>query len=250
MRSLIALVVLVLAGISDHVDGYLARRWDQVTRLGQLLDPAADRLYVTVALLVPLVRQLSAVAPQVRIEIVTPDEHADAMLDRGLVDIIITPAEFIESDHPTELLFEEEHVVACCASNPIMKRGRVSEPDFMRAGHVGVTMGNTRTLTFGDRQLETMGKRRNIEIVASSFTAVPWLLIGTARLAVMHARLAHAMKGHFEMAYGPLPFDFPVMREMLQIHRARTGDGGLGWLRNQLKAAALQNPIHKINRRT
>ncbi len=46
-----ALVVLLLAGASDYVDGTLARRWGQVSRLGQLLDPAADRLYVTVALL-------------------------------------------------------------------------------------------------------------------------------------------------------------------------------------------------------
>jgi len=46
-----ALVVLLLAGVSDYVDGLLARRWDQVSRLGQLLDPAADRLYVTAALL-------------------------------------------------------------------------------------------------------------------------------------------------------------------------------------------------------
>jgi len=50
-RDAAALVVLLLAGLSDYVDGVLARRWDQVTRLGQLLDPAADRLYVTVALL-------------------------------------------------------------------------------------------------------------------------------------------------------------------------------------------------------
>lgn len=46
-----ALAVLLLAGASDYLDGVLARRWDQVTRLGQLLDPAADRLYVGVALL-------------------------------------------------------------------------------------------------------------------------------------------------------------------------------------------------------
>jgi cardiolipin synthase len=50
-RDLAALVVLLLAGVSDYVDGLLARRWNQVTRLGQLLDPAADRLYVTAALL-------------------------------------------------------------------------------------------------------------------------------------------------------------------------------------------------------
>ncbi len=47
----LALGVLLVAGISDYLDGVLARRWQQVTRLGQLLDPAADRLYVGVALL-------------------------------------------------------------------------------------------------------------------------------------------------------------------------------------------------------
>jgi cardiolipin synthase (CMP-forming) len=40
------LVVLAASSASDFLDGHLARRWDQVTRLGQLLDPAADRLYV------------------------------------------------------------------------------------------------------------------------------------------------------------------------------------------------------------
>jgi len=46
-----ALLVLVVASTSDFLDGFLARRFDQVTRLGQLLDPAADRLYIFAALL-------------------------------------------------------------------------------------------------------------------------------------------------------------------------------------------------------
>jgi cardiolipin synthase len=41
-----ALVVLACAGAPDYLDGLLARRWNQVSRLGQLLDPAADRLYI------------------------------------------------------------------------------------------------------------------------------------------------------------------------------------------------------------
>jgi cardiolipin synthase len=41
-----AILVLMLSGISDYLDGKLARRWGQVSRLGQILDPAADRLYV------------------------------------------------------------------------------------------------------------------------------------------------------------------------------------------------------------
>lgn len=42
----VALLVLVGATLTDFLDGWIARRYDQVTRLGQLLDPAADRLFV------------------------------------------------------------------------------------------------------------------------------------------------------------------------------------------------------------
>ena len=46
-----ALIVLVAASVTDLLDGFLARRFNQVTRLGQLLDPAADRLYIFAALI-------------------------------------------------------------------------------------------------------------------------------------------------------------------------------------------------------
>jgi cardiolipin synthase (CMP-forming) len=45
-----ALVVLAVSGGSDWLDGQLARRWGQVSRLGQVLDPAADRLYILATL--------------------------------------------------------------------------------------------------------------------------------------------------------------------------------------------------------
>lgn len=45
-----ALIVLVVASLTDLLDGFLARRLGQITRLGQLLDPAADRLYIFAAL--------------------------------------------------------------------------------------------------------------------------------------------------------------------------------------------------------
>lgn len=41
-----AIVVLVVSGISDYLDGYLARRLNQTSKFGQLLDPIADRLYI------------------------------------------------------------------------------------------------------------------------------------------------------------------------------------------------------------
>lgn len=46
-----AIGVLAFSSATDYLDGYLARKWDQQTRLGQLLDPAADRLYIFATLL-------------------------------------------------------------------------------------------------------------------------------------------------------------------------------------------------------
>ena len=45
-EDVFALAVLVFASVTDFLDGMLARRLGQVTRLGQLLDPAADRLFI------------------------------------------------------------------------------------------------------------------------------------------------------------------------------------------------------------
>lgn len=53
-----ALVLLVVSGATDWLDGKLARLLDQTTRLGQLLDPAADRLYIAAALLAFLLRDI------------------------------------------------------------------------------------------------------------------------------------------------------------------------------------------------
>ncbi len=41
-----ALAVLAISGFTDFLDGYLARRLNQTSRLGQILDPVADRLYI------------------------------------------------------------------------------------------------------------------------------------------------------------------------------------------------------------
>lgn len=50
-RSLMAAIVFVIAAVTDLLDGYLARRSGQVTTLGKLLDPIADKLLVLSALI-------------------------------------------------------------------------------------------------------------------------------------------------------------------------------------------------------
>lgn len=45
-QDALALVVLLVAGFTDFLDGWLARRLDQHSSLGEILDPVADRLYI------------------------------------------------------------------------------------------------------------------------------------------------------------------------------------------------------------
>lgn len=46
-----AFIVLAVGGATDFLDGHLARRWHQISRIGQMLDPVADRTYIAATLL-------------------------------------------------------------------------------------------------------------------------------------------------------------------------------------------------------
>ena len=49
-----AYILAILAGLTDLLDGYLARKWNQVTDFGALMDPLADKIFVTATMLVAI----------------------------------------------------------------------------------------------------------------------------------------------------------------------------------------------------
>lgn len=53
-----AVLVLAVSGFTDYLDGKLARRWHQVSRVGQLLDPLADRLYILSTIVALTLREI------------------------------------------------------------------------------------------------------------------------------------------------------------------------------------------------
>jgi len=50
-REMLALAIFLAAALTDLLDGYLARRWKQITTVGTLLDPIADKLLISAALI-------------------------------------------------------------------------------------------------------------------------------------------------------------------------------------------------------
>lgn len=52
VRTFAAGIVFSLASATDWLDGYLARKWGQVTKMGKLLDPIADKILIMSALVI------------------------------------------------------------------------------------------------------------------------------------------------------------------------------------------------------
>ena len=52
MRDVLATILFVGAAVTDWLDGYLARKWDQTSAFGAFLDPVADKLLVAACLIV------------------------------------------------------------------------------------------------------------------------------------------------------------------------------------------------------
>lgn len=191
--------------------------------------------YVATVLLAPLLAELEQQAPSIRLDISLPGDSTSARLAKGDFDLLLTPEEFVDPSHPTELLFRERHVVVGCGHNPALQHPLTVQA-FSAAGQVAVKIDGRPT--FIERECDRLGIVRRVEVFAPSFVQAPWLLPGTTRIALMHERLARLMAPQLGLCVAEAPFELPVMHEMMQYHQARGPDEGLAWLRLRLRQAA------------
>lgn len=239
---------MVPTAYAERLAAPVARLLAEIERLTTAsgpFDPAESRRvfricasdYITQVLLVPLVRELAQSAPGIGIEIIPQVEVPSVEIEKGEIDLLIAPEDYVSRQHPAEPLFRERHVVVGWRDNPAMA-GPMTQERFYAQGHIVVAFGRSRTPAFAEQQMKFLGRERRVEVVAPTFSSVPALLVGTTRLAVMQRRLAAAAARLLPLATAPLPFDFPDLVETQQHHRTREGDEGLAWLRGTLRDLA------------
>lgn len=100
----LALVILIVSAFTDWLDGFLARKLNQFSRLGELLDPLADRLYVVAALIALYIRGLLPV--WVVVALITRDVALSLLLlYLKRLDITGVPVHFVGKAATMNLLY-------------------------------------------------------------------------------------------------------------------------------------------------
>ena len=191
--------------------------------------------YLLAVIFPALTQKLDQIAPGITMDCFQPSDKTQQLLDQGDIDLFITPEEQVSADHPSELLFEEKYVVVGWKKNPALKHGKIKEEVFFSARHVVVEIGQMARSSFAERHLRQFPSERLIDMKVSSFLVAPEMVVNTMKLTVMHERLARLFAKRLDIAIAELPFDFPVMREMIQYHESRRHDAGLRWLIDQAK---------------
>jgi DNA-binding transcriptional LysR family regulator len=200
--------------------------------------------YITEVLLTETLQVLEKGAPQMRFEIQSMASNPIDSLDRGMIDLLLTVDFALSSDHPSEFLFQDDHVVVGDANNPALA-APMSVETYFALGHVTTRFGRSRIPVFEDWFLKRQKRARRVEVVAPTFLSLPGLLIGTNRVATMHRKLAERVCGHGAFKTVDVPFDIPPIREAIQWHPTSRNDFAIQWVIGQFRTIALEKFGHK-----
>jgi|JI6StandDraft_1071083.scaffolds.fasta_scaffold99741_2 LysR family nod box-dependent transcriptional activator len=218
-------------------------------------DPAtSDRVirimasdYITDVLLASVLNDLQTEAPNMRFEIQTMSEMLTETLERGFIDLLITIDYAISTDHPSQILFEDDYVVAGWSQNPAMA-GPMTRDLYFELGHVTARFGRGRASAFEDWFVRRQKQARKVDVVAATFLSLPGLVIGSNRIATMHRRLANRLASYLPLTIREVPLDIPPIREAIQWHISNNNDPAIRWIVEKLVAAAAQKPTLEDNK--
>lgn len=192
----------------------------------------------TLRVLMPLVmHELDKQGTRVKVNLLAQNDSPFLMLERGDVDLLITPDLFVSENHPSSLLYEDQYVVAACGKGPYAKKP-IDLMEYQTIPHAIMVPPSNDSRPAEGMMLEAAGVRRNVEVTTFSFSALPHLLCNTARIATVHRHLAVIASKSNDLVIHDLPFETPPFRQMMQWHSYRDNDPGIVWIRRTFETAA------------
>lgn len=184
--------------------------------------------FVVMVLGPALAARLSTEAPRTRLKLRSLQSDAGRQLSARKLDLVIHPAGALPG-FESHVLFEERWTVAAWRGNRQIGR-RLDRARFEALPHVQFGLGAAEK-TVADRALDAQGVERRVQVVTESFAAMPLLLRGSNRIAVMHTRLAKRLAPSCELRLYPLPFQVPPLVEVMSWHPLEDSDPAHVWFR-------------------
>jgi LysR family nod box-dependent transcriptional activator len=225
--------------ILTQVEGLLQARpsFDAATAQSVFRVMASD--YGLSVLVAQLMRRLKTIAPRVGVEVIPFSDSPSKSLAEGHVDILVIARDFLAPGHPTAPLFEDSFVCVGWRDNPELGE-QLSLEQFLHMGQVAVKYGPGSIPHLAERFFLNSGVRRRIEVTVTGYNAVPHLVVGTGRIALMHARLAAIYARQMPLKLYAPPTPVPVVDQTMQWHSLRENDRACKWFREEVLETARQ----------
>jgi len=215
----------VLARIERNV---MARReFDPATSSRPISVMASD--YAVSVGLAPAFRAMEGIAPLIRFEVLPIGGDPIGMLDRGEVRLLVIPEIYASADNPRKTLFEDDYVCVAWQGNPKIVGGLDVEA-LCSLQHVVVEFERQRAQSVFRWAQEHLGRPLKRAVTVSNYGVVPFLIVGTERIALMHARQARIYANMLPLEILGLPVDIPKIVEVIQWRKVNDTDEGLMWV--------------------
>jgi len=186
--------------------------------------------YSTEIFMLDLVTDLAREASGIKIALEEHTTETFEKFNRGEINLRIIPKCFAFDGHPNERLFDEKYVCVAWKGN-----GQIGElltlEQYQTLQHVVRYSRGALQTTFDQQFLDQAGFSRNVSVTVPAFSLVPRLVVGTQRIATVHARLAELYARTLPIRILAPPIAFPMLTEVLEWHYHEEDDPCLAWIR-------------------
>ncbi len=189
--------------------------------------------YVYNVLMTGALRKLSTIAPRLKVVVLLTSDQSAQLLGEGKVDFMIAPERKCDPAHPRTALFSDRFACIAWRDNPLIGASLTLER-YLELEHVSVTLGPHNPPHIEQESLDAQGVERNIVVHAPTFNCVAETVVGTNRIATVHARNAAVLAERLPLKVLAPPVEIATFTEFLQWHKNRESDAGAVWLRDFL----------------
>ncbi|GHW45564.1 transcriptional regulator [Vibrio cholerae] len=179
----------------------------------------------------PIVKEISLLAPNVTLEVsAIVDEPINEYLEKGYLDLIITPNELTSPKHPSEHLYMDELVCVCCKENVSFTK-EITREQYKDNKHIITNFSRSIGRSLDDTYIARAGVQRKVALVVPSFSVLVNQIIGTEYIATIQKRFAESSARYYPIKMFACPFNTPKIEMRQQWHTHSSNDHAIIWLR-------------------